>query len=443
MKQEEEEYVSSILGQKTVYELEEGGTDDTSITRQLLRADSLWNTGKANDAAKLVARIKQHPNYNDDTVHGAFARGLEALSQNSLSTALIEFKTASQQQQSQKEDTTDNNDLLWNVFFAERAVNIAFWMACTEEMLHAGLLVESEIDTTPYAGGILAFCIHMAGDSTKAESIARTAINKGFDDPWTLHAVAHALYSLGRSQECAAWLIDHRSQVEQCSPFMRGHFEFHLGLVLIDMEDSAGLASLIQGPLWGSMALDMKEDYWNAAGLLNILWKAELRGVTSKLTLAQYTPQKREALQLLENSAADPARSCVFSLCILRWTTAGSFRERWKAALFSSSNQTLVAMARAVDIIYSNSSGENNNDYAPSVEQHVWVTAAKEIAPMAEHLDSLGASPEQREVIEEFVGIVGNRSQQDGSTSSIDLKSWDARNRRPNVPFYDSIFRQE
>jgi hypothetical protein len=297
----------------------------------------------------------------------------------------------------------------------------------------------------------------MAGDSTKAESMARTAINKGFDDPWTLHAVAHALYSLGRSQECAAWLIDHRSQVEQCSAFMRGHFEFHLGLALIDMEDSAGLSSLIQeGPLWGSMATDMKEDYWNAAGLLNILWKAELRGVvtnnnlTPLLLLAHhhddYEPQKQQALQFLEKSAADPAKSSVFSLCVLRWTTAGSFRERWKAALFSSSNQTLATMARAVDIIYSgtnSTSGENNNDSAPSAEQSVWVTAAKEIASVAEHLDSLGASPEQREVIEEFVGIVGTRSQEEDGSSIIDLKSWDARNRRPNVPFYDSIFRQE
>jgi hypothetical protein len=194
------------------------------------------------------------------------------------------------------------------------------------------------------------------------------------------------------------------------------------------------------------MATDMKEDYWNAAGLLNILWKAELRGLT--LVAHYYEPQKQEALQLLENNAADPARSSVFSLCILRWTTAGSFRERWKAALFSSSNQTLVTMARAVDIIYNNGDENANNDStstAPSAaaEHHVWVNAAKEIAPVAEHLDSLGASPEQREVIEEFVGIVGTRSQDDSSSSSIDLKSWDARNRRPNVPFYDSIFRQE
>jgi hypothetical protein len=86
-------------------------------------------------------------------------------------------------------------------------------------------------------------------------------------------------------------------------------------------------------------------------------------------------------------------------------------------------------MARAVDIIYSNSSGENNNDSAPSVEQHVWVTTAKDIAPVAEHQNRLGASPEQPEVIEEFVGIVGTRSQQDRSTSSIDLKLWDAHNR--------------
>jgi hypothetical protein len=133
----------------------------------------------------------------------------------------------------------------------------------------------------------------------------------------------------------------------------------------------------------------------DAAVLLNILWNAELCGMTSNLTLAHFEPQKRKAFQLLEKSAANPARSSVFSLCILRWTTAGSFRECWKAALFSSSNQTIVAtVARAVDIIFSNSSGENNNDSAPSVEQRVWVTTAKEIAPVAEHLDSLGVLPE-------------------------------------------------
>jgi hypothetical protein len=311
-------------------------------------------------------------------------------------------------------------------------------------MLETGLLLESETTTTPFAAGILAFAVHMSGDSKRAEEIARAAIENGFDDPWTLHAVAHALYSLGRPQECAAWLRQHRTHVEKCSSFMRGHFEFHSGLCLVDMEDSNGISTLIRGPLWGTMSKEMQADYWNAAGLLNLLWKAELRG----LDISAHE-QIAEALKLLEDGGADPAKSPVFSLCILRWST-GVFREQFRKALVSSdNNQTLVAVARAVCTMYHDPESTKKGQ---SAERSTWKDAARALSPFSEKLETLGASPEQREVIEEFVGVVGKQDQgnRDRSCSDdddddydeckIDLASWDARNRRPNVKFYDSIF---
>lgn len=410
-----EEYMKTILGQKTPFEFAAASTSDRDEAYlQLLRADSLWNMGKATEAADLVSQLKQKKTWNEEK-YSAFARGLEELTveNGSLEQAFVNFCAASRESEG-----------LEAVFFCERAVNVAFWMACTGKMLEAGERLASLTDTTPFAGGILSFAIHMSGDSTRAEKIARDAIQKGFDDPWTLHAVAHALYSLGRSKECAAWLTEHRRNVQGCSAFMKGHMEFHLALCLCDMEDSAGLTDLINGPMWSTMPKAEQEDYWNATGLLNLLWKAELRGMAVMAEI-----QRNEALSIVTSMGGESTDSPVFSLCIFRWST-GVFREGWKNALVHSDNHVLGVVAQAVEVIYANGKEVDLSSGA-------WKEAARILAPVTNQLEKLGASPEQREVIEDFVGVVGKRSE---DINVIDLASWDKRNRRPSVAFYEYIY---
>lgn len=416
-------YMSTILGQRSPYEISDTGSSacnegsfsshDDGIHLQLLRADSLWNLGKTDEAAALVSKMKQRDDWNENK-NGYFARGLEALCDGYLDVAYAAFSEASRE-----------SDGLEAVFHSERAVNVAFWMACTGKMVEASQVLQDMTETTPFSGGIVAFAIHMSGDSRRAKDIAVKAIEKGFNDPWTIHAVAHSLYSLGSSEQCAEWLEKHRSHVQECSPFMKGHMEFHLGLCQCDMQDTRGLLDLINGPLWSKMPKSDQEDYWNASGLLNLLWKAEIRG----LDVGQQNAGKQcnEALAIIDSSGVDPTKSAVFSLCILRWSM-GDFRKRWEREIMQNENTVLTAVAKAICTIYP---GGRESDFTPSALEE----AETLMAPVANDLAKLGASPEQREVIEDFVGVVAKRA----GKGEIDLREWDKRNRRPNVPFYDQF----
>ncbi|CAB9499585.1 Inherit from NOG: tetratricopeptide repeat domain 38 [Seminavis robusta] len=320
-------------------------------------------------------------------------------------------------------------------------------------MLQLAQAVQELIENTPYAGGVLSFAMHMAGDSMAAEQVAQSAIRKGFDDPWTIHAVAHALSSQGRAHECALWLEQHRAKSSNCNAFMKGHMEFHLALCFIDTCDQAKLDTLIATNLWGTMSKDMKAEYWNAAALLNVLWKAEIHNV-KLLSTQKSSDCIEEALQNVTDAlsgAANKSKSLVFSLCIFRYTE-GSQRDEWNKELIiispndeSESDETqkvLSALASAISIVYHHGGGDaNDNDK--------WEKAAKLIAPVADKLETLGASPEQREVLEDFVGLVGmmegnlnrkkSKNENENTDGSIDLQAWYNRNQRPNVSFYERI----
>jgi hypothetical protein len=298
-------------------------------------------------------------------------------------------------------------------------------MACSGKMLQAA--ENLPVATTPFAGGVLAFAQYMNGNVDVAEATARKAILKGFKDPWTIHAVAHCLYSRGKSLECATFLDEYRSHIQTCKPsaFMKGHVEFHQALCYIDLQQESQLGNLINGPLWKGLSDFEQNDYWNAAGLLNVHWKAELRGMPRRdISTIQ------QALEILQPTAI-PGKSAVFSLCILRWSTQ-TFRIEWKKKLEQSDNPVLVAMTRAIDMIYP---GE-----LVSFSEDACETAFKHLAPVANDLEKLGASPEQREVLEEFVGVAAKAAaDKNGGNVAIDMKQWAARNERPIVAVYDTI----
>lgn len=283
------------------------------------------------------------------------------------------------------------------------------------------------VSTVPFAGGILAFAQHMNGSVDVAEATARKAILDGFNDPWTIHAIAHCLYSQGEPLECSAFLEKYRSHLQKCQPsaFMKGHMEFHLALCYIDVHQELTLENLINGPLWTGLSDLEQKDYWNAAGLLCIHWKAELHGMprTDVSTIHQ-------ALTILRPSAS-PGKSAVFSLCILRWST-GAFRLEWKKQIQKSDNEVVVAIANAIEAIYP--------DGVAVFSENACETAMQFLAPVAGKLEKLGASPEQREVLEDFVGVVAKFVADASSVEvTIDMKRWAERNERPNITFYDTI----
>eukprot|EP00977_Amphora_coffeiformis_P003022 scaffold574_cov190-Amphora_coffeaeformis.AAC.12 len=307
-------------------------------------------------------------------------------------------------------------------------------MACTDSMMDAVQSILSSQDehnnsllhTTPFAGGIAAFCVHMAGEDRRAEYIAHTAMAKGFDDPWTIHAVAQALTSQGKHEECAAWLQEWRPKFHPCHAFMKGHVEFHMALCFIYLKDATALWNLIQGGLWATMPRDVQADYWNAAGLLNILWKAEMRG--NILSEPQQQQDKDESLSLYQAYIqqalvyvvhAPISKSNVFSLCIFRFLPDGPQRDQWHKTLTA----TTTAFARGDKETQSANNKDNtNNNHKFMSAQDILARVARAISliyhlekkmdekkvkamvlPMADQLHLLEASPEQRETIQDVV----------------------------------------
>jgi hypothetical protein len=407
--QELQDYISTILGLKDPYKLandesskeeqpNNSNNNKDTVLHLLFQADSFWNLGQVTKAKDLLTtQIYTHRDYQESR-HGSLAQGLDCLCKGSLPAALEAFQLAAASTDAKYNSL--NDDLL-KVFFTERAVNIAFWLACSGQMLvQAAKLLEDYVENTPFAGGVLSFAVHMNGDSVAAETIARTAIQKGFDDPWTIHAVAHALASQDRFEECASWLLSNKDKSQHCNAFMKGHMEFHLALCHLALKDAESLNQLIHGTLWGTMSTEMKADYWNAVGLLNILWKAELGGVirSSRKVYSEYIDQALQGVTAAL-SGVDASKSFVFSLCIFRFA-CGSLRDEWKKALIvipqqekDETTHVLSVVSTAISVLY-----HNNEEQDPSYE-----TGRSLVAPIANKLDKLGASPEQREVIQEFV----------------------------------------
>ncbi|KAK3247558.1 hypothetical protein CYMTET_42946 [Cymbomonas tetramitiformis] len=392
----EHPYVKAALSQQPLPQVPES----TQIESEILRADSLWAAGDSAGALKTLCELEMLQPWKEER-HDLYSRGIRALAVGDLPSAYQAFESAA------RENGQD-------VFAAERAVNIAFWMACAGKMLAAGGLLCEVVNSKPFAGGVLAFAQHMNGDSVSAEQTARRAIELGFKDPWTLHAVAHALYSLGRSAECAGWLRQHRPDVAECSTFMRTHMEFHLALCLLDVSDAAGIAELLNGPLWGALPPTERDDYWAATGVLAVLWKAELREVVVK------GPSTLPEITLQHLTGADVTKSMVFSLCILRFKLKGG---DWLARILNAAEDTqnpvFAAVAKAVQAAYA---GDG------------WAQAAALIAPFVERLSELGASPEQREVVEEFAVLTLKRG-----GYAAEIKRWLSKHHRAGVGFYDQL----
>jgi len=361
-------YVIAALSYRPAVEVP--ASDD--VRTELLRADSLWCSGHADEVRALLDGLALRADW-DNGRFGPYASGLRALCAGELQNAYEAYCDAVRM------DTSD-------VFAGERAVSVAFWMVEPAKMLAAAELMLDAVEQQPFAGGVVSFAQHMGTDSATAEATARRAIAKGFDDVWTLHAVAHCMYHEGRLAECQEWCVASRPAAVACTTFMRTHLEFHLALCLIGLKNSEDLTMLVDGPLWGSLPSAERDDHWAAAGLLNVLWKAELHGVE-----LQADTRVQEALKHLES--ANVGKSMVFDLCI----------QRFKGALWcdqileiaeKNKQKEFAGFAKAVDAAY---------------VKHDWTLAAQELAPVRADVVKLGASPEQRETIDDFVKVVDSK----------------------------------
>jgi hypothetical protein len=146
-------YVASMLGQKDLPAASKGET----VAAALLRADSLWANGDSEGVIQIVSEQEKRPEWNDayDTEwFGAYADGLRALAEGNLDAAYSAYtraitarkkRAAKQKVKSVPEASKANNEAeddldrasadtaepIVDIFAAERAVNVGFWLACS------------------------------------------------------------------------------------------------------------------------------------------------------------------------------------------------------------------------------------------------------------------------------------------------------------------------
>lgn len=88
-----------------------------------------------------------------------------------------------------------------------------------------------------YVLGQLAFALEQSGDLSGSEAAARHALERAKgDDPWSHHALAHALYSQGRIDEAIAWIEAQAELWARSSSFMQTHAWWHAAISHLDAD---------------------------------------------------------------------------------------------------------------------------------------------------------------------------------------------------------------
>lgn len=117
-------YVLSMLGQRELPAMP--SKKNESVAEGLLRADSMWANGDADGVLTAVAEQEEKPEWDSaEKWHMAYAAGLKALASGDLDAAYDAYVLAITAKRA--EGDTEVID----VFAAERAVNVAFWLACS------------------------------------------------------------------------------------------------------------------------------------------------------------------------------------------------------------------------------------------------------------------------------------------------------------------------
>ena len=87
-----------------------------------------------------------------------------------------------------------------------------------------------------------AFAFSQNGDAARAEAEAARGMAAAPADPWSQHAMAHALHASARHAEGRAFMLAHAAAWEGRCPFMFAHNWFHTALFLLEMGASAAAA---------------------------------------------------------------------------------------------------------------------------------------------------------------------------------------------------------
>lgn len=129
-----------------------------------------------------------------------------------------------------------------------------------------------------FAEGMLAFALDQAGETDRAETYARRAIDRNpVLDPWAQHALAHVYAAREEWVQGRALARACSDQWQRCSSFMRTHNWWHAALFSLELGQPEEALALFDAQVWG-VRKGHCQDQVNAISLLARLELAGLDG---------------------------------------------------------------------------------------------------------------------------------------------------------------------
>lgn len=122
--------------------------------------------------------------------------------------------------------------------------------------------------------GCYAFALNETGEVGRAERVGSAALEEEPIDPWGVHAVTHALYTVGRVRDGIAWLAVHDGCLAGATNFA-GHVHWHRALLLL----AVGRAEEVLAIHDERIAVHGSRDYRDLVNSATLLYRLERLGV--------------------------------------------------------------------------------------------------------------------------------------------------------------------
>jgi hypothetical protein len=122
--------------------------------------------------------------------------------------------------------------------------------------------------------GVRAFSLEEDGDLDAAEAAGREAVERGGDDAWAIHAVAHCLETRGAPAEGRRW-IDACADGWADAGTMDGHLRWHRALFDLELDGPDALLERFDD----EVRVADSEEYLDLCNDVAMLQRLELRGV--------------------------------------------------------------------------------------------------------------------------------------------------------------------
>ena len=126
----------------------------------------------------------------------------------------------------------------------------------------------------PYMMSMMAFGQVEAGDLRQAEDYGRQALDLAPQDPWGVHAVAHALEPTERKADALEWIARHEAQWNAANNF-RYHIHWHRALIHLEQGDPQAALDWYDRTVFAAESVE----YLDVCNEASLLMRLELSGI--------------------------------------------------------------------------------------------------------------------------------------------------------------------